>query len=400
MPLHGGRVPAWLYQRMERLSGAIVEVLVEEFGVQGLLGRISDPFWFQSFGAVLGMDWHSSGITTSVMGALKRSINKRSEHLGLYVCGGRGKHSLKTPEELLSVSERFGTDGQALVRTSKLSAKVDNTAIQDGFQLYLHSFLISRNGAWAVVQQGMNTQSRMARRYHWLSSEVKSFIEEPHTSVYGKNIGAFLNLTSRDAGQTRKSILEISSQSPAHMIPEIQKLIMPRHHEVRSSDIDLKRLGTLIGLAYDRGISSFESLLLLRGLGPKTIRSLALVSEIIFGTPVRFSDPARFSFAHGGKDGTPFPVQTSVYDETIDLLQKTVTRARIEHSDKKKALHKLHLIACELEKKFIPKDRLLEFMEKERAESSTFGGRTAGDSKKNTQAHKSTSAQLRIPFGD
>ena len=378
LPLHHGRVPPWLYERMSRLGRAIVEAVVEEYGSSAILSRLSDPYWFQSLGAAMGMDWHSSGITTSVMGALKRSINPLYRDLGIYICGGRGKYSRKTPEELMWLSDKTGQAGNKLVRLSRLTAKVDNTSIQDGYQLYLHHFVVSHQGEWSVIQQGMNNENGMARRYHWHSSRVKSFVEEPHTAICGWNQGAILNLTDKLAEPSRRGILQITGEKPDRMIAEIQKMRLPSHHPVQAEDVNLKRLGALLALAYEGHLTDFESLLLLRGLGPKTLRSLTLISEVIHGTPSRFRDPARFSFAHGGKDGHPYPVQTHVYDQSLSELQKALERARIGYSDKKKAIKKLSEAARSLEQGFQPNaQKLRPFIRKEQRESHLFGGRTA-----------------------
>lgn len=334
LPLHYGHVPPWLAQRMAKLGLAITESILAEYGRSEVIRRLSNPFWFQSLGAVMGMDWHSSGITTSVMGALKKSINPLSKELGIYICGGKGKYSRETPSELLKIADKTGLNGGELVRASKLSAKVDNTAIQDGFQLYLHSFVLSSDGDWAVVQQGMSAFSSTARRYHWHSQNLKSFVEEPHTGVCGINQGKILNLTANDASTTRASMLSITDERPDKMIAEIQKLVMPAHHDVKAKDVDLKRLGSILWLAQEKKPSDFEELLMLEGMGPRTLQSMALVSEVIYGTPSRFSDPARYAFANGGKDGHPFPVPVNVYDETIRVLQKAVEMAKIGNSDK------------------------------------------------------------------
>ncbi len=384
LPLHYGQVPPWLARRMSLLGGSIVESIVLEYGKSAVLNRLSDPFWFQAFGAVLGMDWHSSGITTSVMGALKKAVNPKFNELGIYICGGKGKYSRQTPAELISLSERTGLNGDELVRSSKLSAKVDNTAIQDGFQLYLHSFIVSDEGEWAVVQQGMNDATGMARRYHWHSAQMKSFIEEPHTFIYGQNQGLILNLTNAEAAAAKSGMLDIVKESPDKMLPEIRKIIMPSHHDVRAKDVDLKRLGAMLALAHETDLSDFESLLLLQGMGPRTIQSLALVSEVIHGTPSRFADPARFSFAHGGKDGHPFPVPTKVYDETISVLRNSVEKAKLGDRDKQEAIKNLTLIAQQMEKGFEPNaadfDKVIQ---KERDESYKYGGRTVfGKAKK------------------
>ncbi len=376
LPLHGGRVPEWLARRMASMGGAIVEALLVEFGKKEVIQRLSDPAWFQSLGCVLGMDWHSSGITTSVVGALKRSINQRSKEWGLYVCGGRGRHSRKTPSELLVIADQTGLNGDELVRSSRLAAKVDNTAVQDGFQIYLHSFILSDEGDWAVVQQGMNGAVGYARRYHWHSGDLKSFINEPHTSVYGRNQGSILNLTDQDASTARTGILDIAAEDTTRMIQEIRKMRLPAHHDVRSSDVNLRRLGTVLALSKELPTKDFESLLLVEGLGPRTLQSLALVSEVIYGTPTRFKDPARFSFAHGGKDGHPFPVPTKVYDESIGVLKSAVQRARIGHPDKLKALKALHSAAENMESNFIPNGNLEDVIEQERRDSWKYGGRT------------------------
>lgn len=376
LPLHYGHVPVWLAERMAKLGLAIVEAIITEYGNAEVLTRLSDPFWFQSLGAVMGMDWHSSGITTSVMGALKRAINPHSKELGIYICGGKGKYSRQTPAELLNIAERTGLDGNYLVRCSKLSAKVDNTAIQDGFQLYLHSFILNDKGQWAVVQQGMSDNSNTARRYHWHSPSVTSFVEEPHSYIYGKNNGSILNMVDKLAAPSRLGVMEIAAEQPDKMLAEIKKLVMPSHHDVRAKDVDLKRLGSVLWLAHEKQPKDFAELLLLEGLGPRTLQSLALVSEVIYGTPSRFTDPARFSFAHGGKDGHPFPVPIKTYDETIATLQTAVYKAKLGQSDKQEAIKCLSRIAQNAEKNFTPNANFDDVIQKERDESWRYGGRT------------------------
>lgn len=382
LPLHYGTVPPWLAQRMSLLGGAIVEAIIIEYGRQALLQRLSDPFWFQSLGCVLGMDWHSSGITTSVMNALKKSINKRSAELGVYICGGRGKSSRQTPLELLEIANKTGLNGDELVRHSKLTAKIDNNAVQDGFQLYLHSFVLTQEGEWAVIQQGMNPNSKMARRYHWLSSSIQSFMEEPHTSVCGQNQGLILNLTDKQAVPTQQGILELTKELPDKLMREVS-VILPNHHEVRAEDVNLKRLGAALLLAYETNVADIESLLLLKDVGPRTVQSLTLVSEVIHGTPSRFSDPARFSFAHGGKDGHPFPVPTSTYDKTIEILDKTIQRSKLGDKDKSDALRNLSKMAQELERNYSPNDYFDDWVQRERDTSYLYEGKTVfGDAKK------------------
>jgi Uncharacterized conserved protein len=376
MPLHYGHVPEWLYKRMGALGVAITEAVILEYGTSGFLQRISNPAWFQSLGCALGMDWHSSGITTSVLGALKQTVNKRSHELGIYICGGKGKHSRNTPNELMKIGDITGLDAHALVRSSKLSAKVDNTAIQDGYQIYLHSFIVTNTGEWAVIQQGMNDDNGMARRYHWHSPAVRTFIETPHTFIYGHNCGQILNITDKQATPTKAGILQLTREDPNKILNEARSITMPRHHEVQAKDIDLKRLGAILAVAHEKEALDMETLLLLEGLGPRTLQSLTLVSEVIHGTPSRFDDPARFSFAHGGKDGHPFPVPTKVYDETINTLEHAINRAKLGQNDKQEALKSLTKAAQRLEQDFQPNNNFEKLVQEERDNSWKYGGRT------------------------
>lgn len=376
LPLHYGYVPRWLAERMAKLGLAVTESILLEYGHEAFLSRMSNPFWFQSFGAVMGMDWHSSGITTSVMGALKRAVNPRAKELGLYICGGKGRFSREAPDELFRVADRTGLDGNHLARCSRLSAKVDNTAVQDGFQLYTHNFIVSDHGDWTVIQQGMSPDSQMARRYHWHSGQLQSFVEEPHAAVCGENVGPILNLTAKEAASARAGMLGLTHEKPELMMQEIQQLLLPSRHEVQAEDVDLKRLGTVLWMAHEQAVGSFEELLLLQGTGPRTIQSLALVSEVIHGTPARFKDPARFAFAHGGKDGHPFPVPVKVYDETIATLQTAVHKAKLGNTEKQEAIKALHTLAVKAEKDFVPNNRFEELVQQERDESWRYGGRT------------------------
>lgn len=377
LPLHGGKVPRWLADRMARLGLLITESILREYGKQAFIERMSDPLWFQSLGCVLGMDWHSSGITTSVLGALKKAINPHSNALGIHICGGRGKQSLKTPDELYRIANKTGLPGNDLVRSSKLVAKIDNTAIQDGYQLYLHSFILSNEGHWSVVQQGMNNHNGMARRYHWCSSNLTSYVETPHTAICGTNKGAILNLTAKEARETRDGILTISKEHTDTILKDARNLNLPRHHEVRANNLDLKRLGAVLNVAYENQPTGFEDLLLIKGLGPRTLQSLTLVSEVIHGTPSRFKDPARFSFAHGGKDGHPFPVPLDVYDQTIDQLQTAVQNSSIGIKDKSEAIIRLHMIAKSRETAYKPSsNKFKKIIAKENDMSHQYGGRT------------------------
>lgn len=423
LPLHTGTVPKWLADRMMRLGTLIIEALVLKYGKKEVLIRLSDPLWFQSLGAVLGMDWHSSGITTSVMYALKRGLNRRAKELGIVVCGGRGKYSRRTPEELQILADMTGMDGNKLINCSKLAAKVDGTALQDGFQLYQHNFILSDQGDWTVVQQGMNVSEKKARRYHWSSEKLRSFVENPHTGVTGENQGLILNLTDINASSTRSKILSLTQENPDRIISEVKKmgsseslqfelfddteknknppsnqnnlsnewqktqilikndrnLVMPSHHEIRAEDVDLKRLGAVLATAYESENTDFESLLLTPGLGPRTLQSLTLVSEVIYGTPSRFTDPARFSFAHGGKDGHPFPVTTKIYDESIRILGESIEESKMGYSEKSECLYRLEKTARYVEENCEPEADFDALIAHEREHSKEWGGRTCHD---------------------
>src|SRR3954447_13818397 len=381
LPLHGGRVPAWLADRMTTLGTAIVESVLHHHGPSELLTRLSDPFWFQALGSVMGMDWHSSGITTSVVGALKRGLNPRAEELGLYVCGGRGRHSRNTPDELRAVAERRGLNGDELVRTSRLTARVDNNAIADGFQIYLHTFVVSASGEWAVVQQGMNEASGLARRYHWHSTTVRDFTSEPHTAIVGEPQGEIMNLVDAAARPAQAALLEIVHEHPDTTIAEARRLVMPRHHDVRAPDVDLKRLGAVLAVAYERDLRDFASLLLLENLGPRTLQSLALIAEVVHGTPTRFSDPARFSFALGGKDRHPFPVPLKTYDESIGILRRSLDAARIDGGVKADGMRRLHRLVQNVERTFEPQADLDAVVRHEFAISPSLDGRSVFDDK-------------------
>jgi len=382
LPLHGGHVPPWLYERMSKLGFAIVETIAMEFSTAAVISKLSNPFWFQSFGAVMGMDWHSSGITTSVLGSLKQAVNPHAKELGIYICGGKGKNSMKTPNELIAVGNRTGLNGVELAGLSKLTAKVDNTALQDGFQLYQHNFIVNTWGDWCVIQQGMNNNKGMARRYHWHSENLQSFINEPHAFICGENQGKILNLTAANAAETREKSLLILNEHPERMLKEINHLVMPNHHDVRMKDVNMKRLGAMLWLAHENKPEDFEELLMLKGMGPRTVQSLALVSEVIYGTPTRFDDPARFSFANGGKDGHPFPVPIDVFDETIKTLQTAIQRAKIGNSDKLQSIQKLSELSRQAESSFTPNTNFEALLQRERDNSYKYGGRTVfGDAR-------------------
>src|SRR5579862_3725733 len=379
LPLHGGRVPTWLAERMTTLGTAIAESVIVNYGRSEFLSRLSDPFWFQAFGSVTGMDWHSSGITTSVMGSLKRGLNPRAKELGIYVCGGRGSHSRATPAELLAFGERENREAESLVRTSKLTAKIDNNAVADGFQLYLHSFVVTTEGEWAVVQQGMNEESRTARRYHWHSANVRDFTSNPHSAIVGDSLGEIMNLVDAQAKPAQDAMLSIVRDDPEATLAECKKLVMPSHHEVRAENVDLKRLGAVLAVAYRREFHDFASLLLLENLGPRTLQSLALIAEVVHGAPTRFSDPARFSFAHGGKDRHPFPVPLKTYDETIGVLRRGLEHARLERSQKLEGFQRLDKFTRMVENKFAPRANFSDVVAHEFAISKSVGGRSVFD---------------------
>ncbi len=394
LPLHNGRVPAWLGQRMARLGAVIVEAIVLEYGRDELLRRLAHPFWFQSFGAVMGMDWHSSGITTSVIGALKRGLAPLSKDLGIHVCGGRGKHSRETPADLTAIGEINGLDSEALGRASRLIAKVDSAAVQDGFDLYLHSFIVADDGRWVVVQQGMNGDRRQARRYHWLSEGLESFIDAPHAAIDGEQQGVIVNLADRRAIASRDMQLDLLSRQgpdgilreltyiegrPAHAVAGPQQLlphlILPEHHDVRPDDIVGRRLRGALAAAADRGPKDFTELLLVPGVGARTVRALAMVAEVVHGTPCRFTDPARFSLAHGGKDRHPYPVPTLVYDRTIEVMKSAVRKAKLGNAEELAAIQRLDDQARRLERT-VQGPSVAAVLAEERMRSHEYGGRS------------------------
>jgi hypothetical protein len=329
---------------MKLLAREIVTTLASEFSPEDILQRFSDPFWFQAFGCVLGFDWHSSGLTTTVMGAAKEGIKGLEKDLGLFIAGGKGAASRKTPDEITSAGEKFSVEADNLIYASKMSAKVDNTAVQDGYQLYHHVFLFTTKGHWAVVQQGMNSDDRTARRYHWLGDDVKDFVVEPHKAVCCDKKQDSLNMVALESEDARQISAALAKERPEKMLKEIKavnNLKLTRRHNISSADINPKRIQRTLLKMYERQPENFESLLGIQGVGPKTIRALSLVSELIYGKTPSYSDPARFSFAHGGKDGTPFPVDRKTYDRTIDIMKKAIRSAKIGNQDKLRAIRRL-----------------------------------------------------------
>lgn len=344
LPLHYGAAPRWLFERMTALSREIVSAIVSGFGPKELLARLSDPYWFQAVGCVLGFDWHSSGLTTTVTGALKEGVRGREGELGVFFAGGKGASSRKTPDQICGFGERFGMDPEPLVYASRMSAKVDNTAVQDGYQLYHHVFVFTTKGEWAVVQQGMNEDTRMARRYHWFGDTVKEFVVEPHAAVCCDRREPTLNLVAAESEEARQVCTELSKEPPekvAGAVKKIASLTMPERHHVTAADVDPKRFYRTLVNTYESQPEDFEGLLGLKGVGPKTIRALSLVSEIIYGKAPSYRDPARFSFAHGGKDGTPFPVNRPVYDQTIEVVKKAIQAAGVGNQARLEAVRRL-----------------------------------------------------------
>ncbi|MGY5777373.1 DUF763 domain-containing protein [Rhizobium sp. LEGMi135b] len=395
LPLHGGRVPRWLGDRMTRLGAVITEAIVQHYGRDELFRRLANPFWFQSFGAVMGMDWHSSGITTSVLGALKRGLTPLSSELGIHVCGGRGAQSRKTPDELIHIGDRVGIDGASLATKSRLIAKVDSAAVQDGFDLYLHGFIVANDGKWVVIQQGMNDERRQARRYHWLSEGLTSFLDSPHAAIEGREQGEIVNLADRRAERSRNGQLDLlASLGPDKIIrelnvlegkfpviskqeaqPMLPYLVMPAHHDVRQEDVNMRRLHGNLAAAADRGPVDFEDLLLTPGVGARTVKALAMVAEVVHGAPCRFSDPARFSLAHGGKDRHPFPVPLKVYDETINVMKSAVRKGRLGRDEELSALKRLDDQSRMLER-YVTGPDLREIVAGEFDRSFSYGGRS------------------------
>ena len=382
---------------MSSLGAIVTQAIVHHYGRDAFLQRLSHPFWFQSLGAVMGMDWHSSGITTSVIGALERGLAPLSVELGIHVCGGRGNHSRQTPHELVAIGDRVGLDGAALAKASRLVAKVDSAAVQDGFALYLHGFIVTDDGHWVVVQQGINGDRRQARRYHWLSESLQSFVDEPHAAIEGRPGGDILNLVDRRAAAARREVIELAHGGPETAVAGLSRLHMPAHHDVRADDIDLRRLGKTLAAVADRGPSDFAELMLVPGVGARTLFALALVAEVVHGAPSRFADPARFSLAHGGKDGHPFPVPLKVYDQTIALLKRAVERARLGDGDRLAAIKRLDDQARRIDAAAMTPAAFEDAVAAERRQKVEFAGRTVADDR--ALARVSRSRQLGFTFG-
>ncbi|MBN3039191.1 MAG: DUF763 domain-containing protein [Candidatus Omnitrophica bacterium] len=343
LPLHYGKAPTWLFGRMKNLAREIVSAIVSEYGKDEFLFKISDPFWFQAFGCCLGFDWHSSGLTTTVLGALKEGLKGADKELGIFVAGGKGATSRKTPYEIEQVGQKrlVNIDPRLLIYASRMSAKVDNTALQDGYQLYHHSFIFTKDGKWAVVQQGMNPLYRLARRYHWLSENTSDFVCEPHKAVCCDKATSTLNLVAKESSECRATSAKLCLEKPEKIVQDFKSLRLDRHHAVSIDDIQPENLKKILLKTYQTQPKNFEQLLGIQGVGPKTIRALALISELIHGKAPSFRDPVRFSFAHGGKDGHPYPVNREEYDRSIQILKSAINQARVGQSEKSKAIKRL-----------------------------------------------------------
>jgi hypothetical protein len=348
LPLHGGKAPRWLFDRMTRLGRQVLLVMAEEFGPGEILRRVADPYWFQGLGCVLGFDWHSSGVTTTTCGALKEGLRGIEREVGLWIAGGKGGASRKTPGEILAAGDHLSADPGGLVYASRMAAKVDTAALQDGYQLYHHTFFFTHSGEWAVVQQGMSDQSRMARRYHWLGEGVADFVVEPHAAVCCDGRGAVLNLTAVESGAARQAVATLACEPPEKLVRELKRievLDLPSRHQVELADLHPDRLRTIFLRTYERRPEGFEALLGIEGVGPRSVRALSLLAELLYGAPASARDPARFSFTHGGKDGHPYPVDRRTYDATIAALERAVRTAKLGRREQLEAFRRLGMMS-------------------------------------------------------
>ena len=383
LPLHFGKMPSWFTERMGLMGNAIVESVVDNYGKSEVLTRMSDPNWFQALGAVMGMQWNSSGVTAAVLGSLKPQINPKANDLGLYILGGKGKYGWSVPNQVRRISDKHNLNGDELAKSSQLTSRVDNNAVQDGYNLYQQYFIVTDEGEWTSITQGMNKNTRRARRYHWHSPTVKSFVETPHTGIVGEKGQPILNLTDSKADMLRTNMVGLTKEKPSEVIGHYKDIVMPNRHDVREEDVNMTRLGSVLNMAYNSDIENFEDLVMMKGVGPRTLKSLAMVSEVVHGDASRFEDPARFSFAIGGKDGRPHPIDTKAMDETIDMLQTSVDKSKLGDKDKSRAIKRLHRACVENEKGASPISFLEDLIEYEWDHAEKNGGKTfMGDVKK------------------
>jgi hypothetical protein len=376
MPLHFGKVPGFLTERMGNMGDAIVESILINYGKSELLSRMSDPNWFQALGAVMGMHWNSSGVTAVTLGALKRKLNPKSHELGVYILGGKGKQMTYTPRQITKVSNRHSLDAPEILKSQRLSARVDNNAIQDGFDLYQQYFLLTDEGEWTAISQGMNKTNRRARRYHWHSPTVQSFGSSPHTGIAGLENQSILNLVDPSAETLQQNMIKLTNEKPTEIIKAMKSAEMPNRHDVRKEDINTARLASVLDLAYNREIEKFEDLVDMHGVGPRTLKALAMASEVIHGDATRFEDPARFAFAVGGKDGRPHPIDTKSFDETVTMLQDTIDKSKMGDKDKSDGLKRLHKAAVSGETKGVPLDFINDLIDNEWRHAEDNGGKT------------------------
>ncbi|MBE1286199.1 MAG: DUF763 domain-containing protein [Alteromonadaceae bacterium] len=375
MPLHFGKVPGFLTEKMGDMGEVIAESIIDNYGTGELLSRMSNPNWFQAFGATMGMHWNSSGVTAVVLGALQRRLNKRAQDLGVYILGGKGKRGYALPHAVNQIAHRHNLDDKALVKSARLCGRIDNNAIQDGFNLYQQYCLLDKDGKWTAITQGMNKSNRRARRYHWHSDAVKSFTS-PHTGIVGIEEQSILNLVDENAQDLQNNMVKLTKTRPNEVIEAYQEANLPDRHDVRKEDVNLARLGSVLDLAYNRDIEKFEDLVDMQNVGPKTLKALAMASEVIHGDATRFDDPARFSFAVGGKDGRPHPMDTKAMEETVNMLEESVAKSKLGDKDKSSAIKRLHKAAVEGETKGVPLDFLGELIENEWKDAENNGGHT------------------------
>ena len=376
MPLHFGKVPHFLSDKMADMGEVIAESIISNYGTAELLSRMSNPNWFQAFGATIGMHWNSSGVTAIVMGALQRRLNKRADDLGIYILGGKGKRGFSLPNQIKRVAHRHDLDNQALVKSSRMCARIDNNAIQDGFNLYQQYCVLSNEGKWTAITQGLNKSNRRARRYHWHSDAVKSFVAAPHTGIAGITNEQTLNLVDANAQPLQQHMVALTKEKPSYVIEAFKEAEMPDRHDVRKEDVNLARLGSVLDLAYNRDIEHFEDLVDMHNVGPKTLKALAMASEVIHGDATRFDDPARFAFSVGGKDGRPHPIDTKAMQETVSMLEDSVTKAKLGDKDKSNAIKRLHKVAVAGENKGSPLDFFSDLINQEWQDAEENGGMT------------------------
>ncbi|MCS5594971.1 MAG: DUF763 domain-containing protein [Porticoccaceae bacterium] len=399
MPLHFGKVPGFLTERMGNMGEAIVESILVNYGKSELLSRMSDPNWFQALGAVMGMHWNSSGVTAVTLGALKKKLNPKSHELGVYILGGKGKQAYGAQRQIERVAGRHSLDGKQLVRSARMAARIDNNAIQDGFDLYQQYFLLTDEGEWTSISQGMNKGTRRARRYHWHSPTVQSFGSAPHTGIAGIEQQRILNLVDPEAKTLQNNMLELTNEKPSEIIKAMKSSEMPNRHDVRREDINQARLASVLDLAYNRDIENFEDLVDLHGVGPRTLKALAMASEVIHGDSTRFEDPARFAFAVGGKDGRPHPIDTKSFDETVTMLQDTVDKAKLGDKDKSNAMKRLHKAAVSGESKGTPLDFIEELIDNEWNHAENSDGKTFMGSVVKGLTRKVMDTQNKVLYG-